>query len=164
MALTVGESFKIEETDPDALSVQVIFAGPSHKTVNATLINSLWTAKADTTSWALGTYVFEVWSTYADSSKAVIGRGSIEIRGALADLPTGSVVSAAAQMVANIEAMMAGNAADGVRRYKINNRELERYSAGELMQLLNYWRQRLAREQRKARGVSILGPRIEVRF
>jgi hypothetical protein len=164
MALTSGESFKIEITASDAASVQVEFAGPSHQTVSAVQGAPGWVATVTTTGWALGTYIYNVWATYADTTRSVIQRGSIEITAALANLPIGSIVSTSAQMVANIEAMLAGNATEGVRRYKINNRELERYSVGELMQLLTYWKQRLAREQRRARGESILGPRIEVRF
>ena len=67
-------------------------------------------------------------------------------------------------MVEKLEAMLEGNASKGVRRYKINNRELERYSVSELMEMLTYWKRQAAIEARKAKGVSVLGPRIEFRI
>lgn len=52
--------------------------------------------------------------------------------------------------------MIAGNAADGVKKYKIagqsgGSRELERYSMDELLKLLEYWRRRAAKETAPAR-------------
>ena len=79
-------------------------------------------------------------------------------------LGVGDERTTARTIVENIEAMMKGNATEGVRRYKINNRELERYSVAELMQLLSYWRHRMMQEERKDRGNFGLGPRIAVRF
>jgi hypothetical protein len=67
-------------------------------------------------------------------------------------------------MVEMIEAMMAGNASEGIKSYTINNRSLERYSVEELMTLLSYWRGRLLLERRREKGLSSRGPRIEIRF
>ena len=79
-------------------------------------------------------------------------------------LAVGDIRSTARQIVEKIEAMIAGNAGEGVRRYKINNRELERYSVAELLQLLSYWKAQVRIEERKELGKSALGPRIAVRF
>jgi hypothetical protein len=76
--------------------------------------------------------------------------------------PGTDVRSNAAKAVANIEAMLSGTASLEARRYRINNRELERYTVGELLQLLSFWRRELWAEDRRAAGLSSLGPRIAV--
>lgn len=58
--------------------------------------------------------------------------------------------------------MLAGRADDGVKKYKIagqtgGSRELERYSMAELLDLLNYWKRRAAKEAAPGR---LGGPRI----
>ena len=56
-----------------------------------------------------------------------------------------------AEVVAKIEAMLAGNASDGVKSYTISSpggvgqRTLERYSVTELLQLLEYWKRQAAK-------------------
>lgn len=52
--------------------------------------------------------------------------------------------------------MIAGNAADGVKKYKVagqtgGSRELERYSVDELLKLLEYWRRRAQQEANPGR-------------
>jgi len=69
----------------------------------------------------------------------------------------------AVEIVEKLEAMIAGGIiAEGVKSYQINNRQLENYGVGELLDLLKYWRGRMIEERRRARGQSPLGPRIAV--
>ncbi len=155
--MTKGETLKLSVTDADAVSVEFRFGGPQARTVSATKDGTTFSISADTAAWQAGVYAWQAWATFDGAVKAIIADGSLDLSDALG---VGDVRSSARKMVEMIESMMAGNASEGVRRYKINNRELERYSVAELMQLLSYWRERAAREKRGGG----LGPRISVRF
>ncbi len=97
--------------------------------------------------------------------KSLISRESLTLEPSAIDRVTGSDIrSTARKAVKNIEAILAGGATIEARRYKINNRELERYSIAELLQLLSFWRKELADEERKEKGASKLGPHIEFRI
>lgn len=155
--MTKGETLKLSVSDGSASSVEFRFGGPQTRAVAATKDGSDFSISADTAGWTAGVYAWQAWATYPDSTKAIIATGNLDLADALG---VGDVRSDARKMVEMIEAMMAGNASEGVRRYRINNRELERYSVQELMTLLSYWRERVRREERKGG----LGPRIAVRF
>jgi hypothetical protein len=159
--MTKGETLKLLVSDGSAASVEYRFGGPQTRTIAATKNGTDFTISASTVEWTAGLYVWQAWATYPDATTAIIATGHVQLDAALA---VGDVRSNARKMVEMIEAMMAGNASEGVRRYRINNRELERYSVSELMQLLSYWRERMKREERLAAGRSSLGPRISVRF
>jgi hypothetical protein len=156
-----GETLKLEVTNADTTAVEFRFGGPETRTVTATKDGDTFKASASTSAWVAGLYRWQTWATLTDGSVQVISQGSLEIEDALA---VGDARLPARKMVEMIESMMAGNAGEGVRRYKINNRELERYSVGELLQLLNYWRERMRREEKAGNGCNELGPRISVRF
>lgn len=156
-----GETLKLGVTSAETAAVEFRFGGPETRAIAATKSGDEFTATAPTVSWLPGLYAWQAWATFADATVAVIASGTLELSDPLS---VGDVRTDARKMVAMIEEMMAGNASKGVRRYKINNRELERYSVGELMQLLSYWRERMKREERAAKGAAGLGPRISVRF
>lgn len=63
------------------------------------------------------------------------------------------------EVVAKLEAMIAGNADTGVKSYTIAGRTLERYSVAELLQLLEYWRRRAAKAANDAADCPRLGGR-----
>ena len=155
-----GETLKLSVTASDASAVEFRIGGASTHAAAATYDAGLWTASLSTAAWAVGNYRWQAWTTHPDGITVVASREFI----ITAPLAVGDLRSSARKMVEMIEAMMAGNASEGVKQYKINNRELERYGVGELIQLLSYWKNRLAIEGRKERGASTLGPRIEVRF
>lgn len=159
--MTKGETLKLTVDDTLAVSVEFKFGGPQTRTVAATKTGSEFSISADTAAWTAGVYAWQAWATYADASKKIIATGTVDLADALG---VGDIRSSARKMVEMIEAMMAGNASEGVRRYRINNRELERYSVAELLQLLSYWKSQVKNEERRAAGRSALGPRIAVRF
>ena len=152
-----GETLKLSVTVADASAVEFRFGGPQTRTVTTTKNGDTFTGSESTSAWNAGVYAWQAWATLTDGTVVVVDSGELDIDDALA---VGDVRTSARKMVEMIEAMMAGNASEGVRRYKINNRELERYSVAELLQLLSYWRERAAREKRGGG----LGPRISVRF
>ena len=156
-----GETLQLTVTDAEAASVEMRFGGPQAHTIAATKSGSEFSIAQDTATWTAGVYRWQAWATYAGDIKRVIASSTVD----LADgLGVGDVRTSARKMVEMIEAMMAGNASQGVRSYKINNRELERYSVAELLSLLSYWKSRQTTEDRLSRGRSSLGPRIAIRF
>jgi hypothetical protein len=159
--MTKGETLKLLVSDGSAASVEFKFGGAQTRAIAATKNGTDFTISASTVDWMAGLYVWQAWATYPDATKAIIATGNVDLDDALA---VGDVRSVARKNVEAIEAMLSNNAGEGVRRYRINNRELERYSVSELMQLLSYWRERMKREERVAAGRSSLGPRISVRF
>ena len=161
--LISGETLRAEYQTP-ATAVTIRFAGPKAHT--ASLVNAggnTWKATVQTEGWPAGLYWFDVSAQDAEGNKWNITRERLELDASLPNLPEDSRTTAE-RMVEMIEAMMAGNASAGVRRYKINNRELERYGVDELLRLLAFWRNRLATERRKARGESPMGGGIRFRI
>ena len=155
--MTKGETLQLSVSDSSASSVEFRFGGPQTRNIAATKSGSDFSISTDTAGWQHGAYAWQAWATYADNSKKIIATGTLDLADALG---VGDVRTNARKMVEMIEAMMAGNASEGVRRYRINNRELERYTVPELLQLLSYWKQQVRRES----GRGGLGPRIAVRF
>lgn len=156
-----GETLKLSVSVDDATAVEFRFGGSSMRTVAAAAECNEWSIKTSTAAWTAGEYAWQAWATLADAAVAVVKAGTLTLAEPLA---VGDVRTTARRIVEMIESMIQGNAGEGVKRYKINNRELERYSVAELMQLLSYWRQRAATERRRENGISTLGPRIELRF
>lgn len=159
--MTKGETLKLSVTAANTTAVEFRFGGPETHTVEATKTGDTFAISEDTAEWVPGAYAWQAWATDTDGIVAVIARGQLDIEDALG---VGDIRTPARKMVQMIEDMMAGNASAGVRRYRINNRELERYSVSELLQLLSYWKNQQKREERVEAGRSILGPRISVRF
>lgn len=58
----------------------------------------------------------------------------------------------AEKTVAMLEKALSGSADPTVKSYQINNRRIDRYSATELLDLLQYWRKRVAAEKTAERG------------
>jgi hypothetical protein len=159
--MTKGETLNLSVTAGDAATVEFRFGGASLRSVAATSTGDAWSISESTAAWDAGEYAWQAWATLSNSSVRVIASGAFTLDSPLA---VGDVRTTAQRVVEMIEAMIQGNAGEGVKRYKINNRELERYSVPELLQLLSYWRQRAAVERRRKNGLSSLGPRIEIRF
>lgn len=156
-----GETLKLEVEAADAVGVVFRFGGAESRSIAAVQDGSKFAVAIGTADWTVGIYAWQAWATDAGGTVVVIARGSFELCDVLG---VGDVRTSARKMVEMIEAMMAGNAAEGVRRYKINNRELERYSIEELLKLLSYWKSQVKKEERAAAGMSVIGARIAVRF
>ena len=159
--LTKGETLTITETVADATAVEVRYGGPTTGTASMTASGGQWTVNIATDNMKAGQYSAELWATYAGDVKRIASRLSFTIRAALG---VGDIRSQARKALEAIEAMLAGQANEGVRRYRINNRELERYTVDELLQLRSHFASEVQREERKNKGLSGLGPRIAVRF
>lgn len=166
-SITAGETLTACLSVSGATSVVAHIVGPSKQSVDYVADGNTWRAEADTADWTAGLYRFEVWVSFDDGTRRIAERGTLTVAASLETAEGGEDYdprTRAQRMVEKIEAMLEGNASAGVRRYRINNRELERYTLAELQELLAYWKRQAAIEARRAKGVSVLGPRIEFRI
>jgi len=162
--LTAGETFTCDVTEVSSGTVAMQLRGPAGYDITPTLLDGTWSAQADTEQWTAGRYELTVWLTL-DGKKSIIHRGRVNVAAAVGPGDVFDPRSNAEKIIEAIEGHLAGNGQDPTwRRYKINNREMERYSVAELLQLLKHYQSIVAQEQRKAAGRSVLGPRIAVRF
>lgn len=152
---TSGETIKVCRSAAPCSAITAVFAGASKHTVAATASQDGWfEIIADTSGWAAGNYLMEVMQA-TDSEKKVILRETFVLQQAAGDIPVGAEVRSEAEIaVANLKAMLGlgGAATPMVRRYRINNRELENYPIADLRALLAEWRGILAEERRRANG------------
>lgn len=159
--LTQGETLTIEAIVADATAVEARIGGPSTATHAMTLDGQTWRVNIATDGMQAGQYAAQVWATYVGNVKRIAFTQTFEI---LAALRVGDIRTDAKKALEMIDAMLAGQAKEGVRRYRINNRELERYSVAELLQLRSHFASEVQKENRRNKGISGLGPRIAVRF
>ena len=68
------------------------------------------------------------------------------------------------RVLASIEAVIEGRATKDQARYKINNRELERTPISDLLALRDKYKDEARRERAAAKGQTLLGRRVLVRF
>lgn len=165
-SFSCGEILSLCVTDNDYESVKAYVVGPQRHEITFSLVDGEWKATADTSEWIAGLYAFELWAVSSSSSRTILERGQLTAKPSLFSSGVDQLDprSKAQKMVEMIEQMMAGNAAAGVRRYRINNRELERYSLAELLQMLGHWKRQAQIENRKACGLPVLGPSIAFHF
>lgn len=159
--MTKGETLSLSVTKGNTAEVVFRFGGAELRRITAQKIGDVFTIMESTAAWTAGVYAWQAWATGTDGAVCVVAEGKIDLSD---ELSVGDARSVARRNVEMIESMLAKNAGGGVRRYKINNRELERYSLGELRNELVYWKKQVKEEERKAAGMSVLGPRIAIRF
>jgi hypothetical protein len=159
--LTQGETYKTSLHITDATAAELRYGGPKAGTSAMVLTGGEWTGSLDTTTLEPGLYTVQVWATYADGSKKIPFAENFKL---LAGLKAGDMRSKNVIALENLDAMLTGRASDGVKSYKINNRELYRYDMGEIIKLRNHFAHLVQKENRRAQGKSSLGPRIEIRF
>lgn len=159
--LTAGETLTVTQDIAGAVSVELRVGGAKVTDHTMTAQGSTWSVNVDTSTWPAGNYVLQVWAEYADETTRIVGTDRLTLAAALT---LGDPRSQARIAFDNIKLMLAGQAKEGVRRYKINNRELERYSVAELLQLKSHFAAEVLREERRARGSNSLGPKILAHF
>jgi hypothetical protein len=162
--IIAGETLALCVADSAYTGVTAYAVGPARQEIALALEDGEWAATRDTADWTPGLYSFEVWAVSSPALRELIERGQFTVLPSLisSSVATIDARSDAQKMVEMIQAMIAGNATQGVRRYRINNRELERYSLAELLQLLSYWKRQAEIERRRAAGLPVLGPKIRV--
>jgi len=162
LKITSGETLQITVQADPAATVSFVFAGPSKHTVAATNDGAgNFSISTSTAGWAAGEYLFEATSSVAGVVTAITRQG-LTIQPSLDSVAVGTDLrSTARKAVEMLQASLSGASSAEVSMYKINNRELHRYSIAERIELLAFWKRQLSRENRKAAGVSGLGQRIE---
>ncbi len=162
VSIVAGETFTARICAAGT-GVIAYFRGPSSHDVNAIAVGNDWEISADTSGWEHGEYRWQAWVTLGGGEKKAVADYPLTVRASLVETEAKIQKTRAMDVVEKLEAMMAGgNIAEGVKRYRINNRELENYSVAELLSLLKYWRGRRSEERRKELGNSSLGRRIAV--
>ena len=159
--LTIGETLTIQQTVADAASAEVRLGGPAASTHAMTRTGDEWVANIATSAFLPGNYVVQVWATMTDATVRVVSTEPLIMSPASA---IGDLRTQARQALDAINFMLAGQANEGVRRYRINNRELERYTVDELLKLRSHFAAEVQKENRRNKGMNGLGPRIAVRF
>ena len=163
LKLTSGETLILTVKADLASTVSFVFAGPSHHTVSGTGDGQgSFTISQSTNGWAAGEYI---WQAFATLSGVVSGtpQQAFTLLPALSSYSDGTDLrSTAKKAVEMLSASLSSSSSAEVELYKINNRELRRYSVKERLELLAYWKRQLSKETRKASGLNSLGPRLQV--
>jgi hypothetical protein len=127
------------------------------------LTRTAWLITQDTSAFVPGQWAAEIWAVDSFGSKSVLTTVSFTITPSIAVGGSNDQRSQAQRAVENIEAYLANPNNFAAASYKINNRELQRYSIAELRDLLGYWKTRLREENIRASGRrGVIGRRIEV--
>lgn len=157
--LVAGETLTAKLSHPTATAVSVIFVGPGKHTLPFTQAESECSLTQATDAWAAGVYAWQLWVTNA-GGKSLCGSGRMIVAASLENLEAGADTRTVAERnIEALEAMIGGTANLTTKRYRINNRELEKYSISELITLLEYWK-----KQRRAERPRRQGPHIRVKL
>lgn len=164
--LTAGVLLAPCVADDGFSAVNAYLVGPARHVLALTVENDVWSGSIDTYTWIPGAYSFELWADLSSGGRKLLEKGVCKVSPSLisGDVTELDPRSIAQIIVENIEAFIAGTASKGVKSYKINNRELDRYSLVELTEILNIYRARWKAETRLACGGSPFGGRIVFNF
>lgn len=115
---------------------------------------------AQTAALSAGTYAWTITATDADGARSTISSGQVPVIADLALAGPGYDARTPAQIaLEDAELALASFKGSGgrIRSYTIAGRTLTFDSSAELLQICNYWRLRVANEQRAARAAAGLG-------
>jgi hypothetical protein len=119
---------------------------------------------AQTASLQKGIYAWQLIGADGEQ-ELLVDEGRVTVSIALSRLADGHEARTHAErMIGAIEAVLENRATLEQRRYRINNRELERTSITELRRLLKEYRVEAAQQAAKRAGRSIIGRNHVVRF
>jgi hypothetical protein len=148
-------------------TLQALLRGPASIDITGTPSGDshiLAASAAATAAWAPGAYAYTIRATLAGEVQAV-ETGVITIQPDTAKLaPGGEVRSHARITLDNIKAVIEKRASQDQQRYSINNRELWRTPIADLLKLRAVYAAKVAQENNAARGRSIYGRSVGVRF
>lgn len=143
------------------------FRGPSQIDLTAApggAMHEFTATPAETSAWEPGAYW---WAVRATDGTAVveIERGEITILPDLVAIDAPYDGRSDNQIALDaIDAVLGKRASLDQQRYVINNRELWRTPVAELLKLRSYYNTRVRRERLRAKGASVMGRNIPVRF
>lgn len=115
---------------------------------------------AQTAALPAGAYAWTITATDSDGARTTIGSGQVQVYADLALAAPGYDARTTAQVaLEEAELALASFKGSGgrIRSYTIAGRTITFDSSAELVQICNYWRVRVATEQRAARAAAGLG-------
>ena len=165
--LTLDQRVTLTEAPAPEWSMSAHLRGPMAINITGGNDGNAHTIKASaetTAAWTPGKYWYSVRVT--DGADVVeIDNGQIEIEPDLVSV-SGEYDGRthAERTLEAIEAVIEKRATKDQRRYKVNNRELERMGVGELLRFRDYYKEQIRRERAASRGQSLFGRKILARF
>ncbi len=140
-SLVAGETIVSAICHPTATAVALVLVGSQKHTAAFTQSGNEWRLSQPTAAWDAGAYAWQLWVD-TPGGRSVAGSGTLVLQVSLEGIEAGTVIDNRNEAQRNldaIDAMLAGKASAGVRRYRINNRELESYGIDELLKLREFW-------------------------
>lgn len=150
--LTVGERILIADSFTGIASGTLYLRGLSSLDVMGTVSGDSIEFEVNTEGLEPGLYSVAIW-VLVDGQDRQVFRSRMKLLADIADQSAGTDQRTQAERIVEaLEDFIERGASSPHRRYKINNRELERHSLREVLELLNYYRRRVAAETRKRTG------------
>ena len=164
-SIVSGETFFAQCETGEYASASIAIRGPSAINADADGSTGYFVFRLDSAEWLGGSYQFEIWGTRTDASRGLIGRFPLTVEASIVGSGAGLDLRTQTEKIVDaLEAKIGGiglsDEDQSVLKYRLNNRELENYPLSEMRGLLSFFRKRLIRERRKARGLTGPGPSI----
>jgi len=148
-------------------SLQILLRGPQAIDLTSTpdgTQHRFTVAAAVTADWPAGEYWFSLRATQG-AEVQLVDEGQITIKPDLAQIAgTYDGRSHVERVLTAIEAVIEGRATIDQQSYQINNRSLSRTPIADLLMLRTKYREDLRRANMAAKGQSLLGRKVNVRF
>lgn len=148
-------------------SLQILLRGPQAIDLTAVADDTqhrFTVAAAITATWAPGEYWFSLRAGQG-SEVQLVDEGQLTIRPDLAQIADNyDGRSHVERVLTAIEAVIEGRATIDQQSYQINNRSLSRTPIADLLMLRTKYREDLRRQSMAAKGQSLLGRKVNVRF
>ena len=166
--VTLAFQINLTAYPADDWSLTLHLRGPSSIDVTANSEGALYQfteTATNTKTWKAGHYRYALVASRKQGDDVVqVDSGTMEIIPDLLAMTDGTDTRSHAQKVLEaIEAVLEGRARKDQSKYKINNRELERTPLPELLEFRKTYKAEVARELRKAKGLSPF-QHVRVRF
>jgi len=165
--LTLEQTIRLPDYPASSWTLSVVLRGIDAIDLTATADGDDYLLKEDATTtggWSPGQYWVSIRVT--DGTDVLqVEEGNVEVLPDLADKAAGYDGRTHAEKVLEaIEAVIESRATKDQRRYRVNNRELERQGIDELLRLRDRYRDEVRRQKMAAKGQSLLGRPVRVRF
>lgn len=150
--LTVGERILIADSFAGIATGMLYLRGPSSLDVAGVVSGDSIEFDLNTEGLDPGLYSVAIWAV-VDGQDCQVFRSRMQLLADIANQVAGTDQRTQAERIVEaLEDFIERGASSPHRRYKINNRELERHTMREVLDLLNYYRRRVAAETRKRTG------------
>lgn len=125
----------------------VLICDGERRTFDCDKDGSRWVALIDSSELGVNRWSFSVWRKF-NHGREVVARGSFEV--CQIDAEYASPLEEARKNVEILKQARTGIFKSGVKRNKVRDREVERFTPQELLEELRYWEQEVYRLELKA--------------